>query len=229
MDIKGIRPYVHQSRLEDKYSRHEYYLTTDVEQKNTVNLHGVKIYTGADIASNHRESHPNIGTVVKTSEVGDEQFSVGDVVLVDHFKFTDLHRKKEVFHVLEEGVELYRALIGEIFFKIKDDGLECREGVLLCENVIGKFVESSLHLSEELDGKRRDIAKVTQVWEGCEKYKIGDYVLLNKGGDYRFEFNKKEYIKVDTYFDDDLAIVEDEHWIFEDIRKHKKVITRNIK
>lgn len=230
MDIK-VKPYIHYSRLSDKYHRHEYYLITNVDQKNTLEVEGGhKIYTGADLASNHRDSHANIGEVVQTSSVGDEEFKKGDILLVDHFKFTDVNRKKELFHKTENGLELYRVLSGEIYFKIVNDcQLIPREGILLCENVEGKFVDSKLELSSELNGKRRDIAKIIKVWNGCTKYKEGDYLLLNKGGDYRFTFKDKEYIKVDTYFDDDLAIVKDEEWRFEEVRQHKKVITRNIK
>lgn len=199
-----------------------YICSTDIEQKRSHNFTGddgqkYSFYIPKGVIKNHRLAHPNYGRIVYSPE--DAQFPVGTDIIVRHFTFENTSFEKQVLFE-EDGEEYYKVTNFDLLFGIINDELIPREGVLLCEHVEGKLVNTSLQVTADLEGNRRDIAKVIKTWEGCTEYTVGDYVLLAKGGDYEFTFNEKPYLKVDHYLNDVIAVVDSPEWRVDEIRKH---------
>jgi len=201
------------------YNQGYYLCTVDLNQKDTYKVADHSLTLLQRTNNNHRVSHPNVGVI--THCVGKTQFNVGDSILCHHFAFTDVSRKPKV-HMTLDGVDYYKVSTREVFFKIAGDTLIPREGNLLCEAIYDKLIETTLELAESLVDNRRDVVKVLDVWEGCEEFKAGDYVMLQKGGDYELTFNGKSFLKVDVYFKDIMAIVGDPSWRITEIRRHVK-------
>lgn len=194
-----------------------YLCSVDIEQKKKLKLGNIELYIPTEYNRNHRTSHPNYGIIEAIG--GDAEFKVGDGLLVTHFTFEGEDRKKKVFY--KEGVkEYYRAINFDVMFGVVDGELIPRKYNLLCEAVEGKFVDTMLTLSTNYEGKRRDLVRVLKTWKGCELYKEGDLLLIETNGDYGFEWEGKEYIKVDHYFGDVLAIVPSEKWYKEEVNLH---------
>lgn len=202
-------------KLEEGTPQGGYLCTIDKEQRSK---HTFKtedggtgtLYIPTEYIGDNRIKHPNIGTIVKC--FGDAQFNVGDQILCNHFTFSDHDRTFKVLYTDEDGIEYYRVLNNQVYFKINEDGtLTNRKGLLLCEGIVDKVYETSLILPDSMIEPRRDVVKVLQVFEGCTEYRVGNYLLINKGADYPFEHEKKEYLKVDVTDDFDvLAIVPDD-------------------
>lgn len=219
-----IRPIVTANHKKDYYDRDTYLCSVDLEQKKEHKFKGAdgkefKLYIAIEKQENHRISHPNYGTVEIASD--GSQFKVGDTVIVNHFCFEDVDRKAKTY--LNDGEkDLYKVGNLDLMFGVVDGEIICREGVLLCEAVEGKFIDTQLTLTADYEGKRRDIAKILKVWDGCEDFKVGEYALLAKGGDYTFTHEGKDYIKVDTYFDDCIATTDDPTIQLTELRQHVK-------
>lgn len=204
----------------DKYYEEGYYLcTVDLTQKDVYQNGSLAIQMLNRSNNNHRVSHPNVATI--THCVGKTEFNVGDTILCHHFTFTGSDRKPKV-HITKNGVDYYKVTHRELFFKIDGDRLIPREGNLVCEAIYDKLIDTFLHLSEDLVDNRRDVVKVLTVWDGCEEFKEGDFIMLQKGGDYELSHNGKSFLKVDTYFKDVMAIVGDPNWRISEVRKHVK-------
>jgi hypothetical protein len=223
------------SNIEKKHfwSKAVYLCSVDLEQKKK---HVVKGDNGQEFVlflpmeqvANHRISHPNYGVIEHVE--GETEFNVGDGLIVRHFTFEDETITPNIF-MNHKGEDLYKANNLDVMFGVVDGELIPREGVLLCEGIEGKFLNTTLELTGEVVGKRRDIARVLKTWRGCDIYKEGDIILLAKGGDYLFEWEGKEYTKVDHYFNDVIAVVPSEDWYTEELRTHAKDHneTRNVK
>lgn len=198
------------SQKKDYLYRDAYLCTVDREHRHKHEFKGEDgkdylLYLPKDKSNDHREKHPNIGTVA--SATPGAQFPVGTTVLCKHFTFEEQDNTPRIFYE-KDGEIYYRAFNFHVMFAIEGNDLVPREGILLCEPIMDKLYDTTLELSGDNVDYRRDIAKVIKVWEGCTDYEVGDYVLLNKGGDYPFDFNGKEYLKVDTYFNDVIAVVD---------------------
>ena len=110
----------------------------------------------------------------------------------------------------------------EVMFGIEEDGeLTPREGIILCEPIVGKLIDTFLEVSAEFIDYRRDVAKIIKSWDE-EMYPIDKFVLLEKGGDYYFEYNGKQLIKSDHYFDDIMAVMDEPNWRNKEVLTHKK-------
>ncbi len=208
------------------YFKDVYHVVCDQEQKNKHTFKagkgfnaeqqmfygetGVEEYTLFIVSSevkNHRLAHPNFGII--TSATPNSQFKIGDGLLTNHFTFQDESFKPKIYFTKGE-TDYYKVINLDIIAGVVEGKLTPREGVMFCEPIIGDLIETSLFAGSEYHGKRRDIARVTEVWEGCTDYKAGDIIVLNKGADYYFDWEGKEYMKVDTYFDDVLGLSETE-------------------
>ena len=216
-----MRPLVTSSQKKIWQTRHKYICTVDREHRFKHEFEGdngetYKLFLPTWLSADHRRAHPNIGTVQYASEGA--QFKPGQMLFVRHFTFEDHEGNPLHFHV-EDGVEYYRVHNWEVMAAIDGDKLIPREGILLCSAIREKLYDTFLELPPELDDYRRDIARVEQVWDGCTEYKEGDYVILAKGGDYPFDFNKREYLKVDTYSNDVIAKVDSTEWRLGDVKK----------
>jgi len=201
------------------YSKDIYICTTDLRQKKDITVDGteVKLEIAVDYNNNHRVSHPNVGTIAVASS--NSQFKVGQQIICKHFTFENAERVPNVYYT-DKNVDYFKATNFEVMFGIESDGqLTPREGILLCEAIEGTFKDDTRGFKEYTE-TRRDIAKILKVWEGCEDYKEGEYVLLAKGGDYQFDHNNKSYLKVDTYFNDAIATVDNPEWKINEKRAH---------
>src|SRR5690606_41804337 len=72
-----------------------------------------------------------------------------------------------------------------------------RVGLLLLHSCGHLRFINSFPTRRSSDLRRRDIAEIVKVWDGCKTYKVGQYVMLKLGGDYEFEHNGQKYIRVD--------------------------------
>lgn len=215
------RPLVTSGQKKVWQLRHKYVCTVDREHRFRHEFIGEdgethSLYLPKWLSADHKEAHPNIGTIVETS--GDAQFSVGQQVFVRHFTFEN-HEGEPVNFYEKDGTKYYMVHNWEVIAAIDGTQLIPREGILLCSAIREKLYDTFLDLPPELDDYRRDVALVEQVWEGCTDYKPGDYVLLAKGGDYPFEFNKREYLKVDTLNNDVIAKVDSPKWRKTEVKK----------
>lgn len=201
--------------------RDGYLCTVDREHRHTHEFKGdngetFTLFLPKDKSNDHREKHPNIGKV--ESKTNGAQFEVGDELLCKHFTFEQEDNTPKVFYE-EDGVEYYRVFNRDVMFAIRGEELIPREGILLCEPIKDKLYESTLELAPVDVDYRRDVVKVLKVWDGCEEYKPGDFIMLAKGGDYPFTHKGKEYVKVDHYFGDVIAIVGDSNHRIKEIRR----------
>lgn len=201
------------------YTKDVYILTTDLSHKKKHEVQGtdVKLEIATEYNNNHRVAHPNIGTIVIAPKNG--QFKVGQQLICKHFTFESAERVPHVMYT-KDGIDYFKATNFEVMFGIEEDGqLTPREGILLCEAIEGIFQNEGQPDKEHTE-LRRDIAKVLKVWDGCEDYVVGEYVLLAKGGDYQFTHDGKDYLKVDAYFNDVLATVDTDDWKINEKRVH---------
>lgn len=201
-----------------------YICTTDIDQKKKKIIKGeggkdLELYIGSDKNRNNRVSHPNYGTIVTTSK--DAEFKKGDGVLVTHFTFENEAREKNVLFK-QDGTEYFKVDNFQLMFGVVDGELIPRKYKLLCEPVYDKFFETSLLLTSEYEGGRRDIVKVVRTWKGCDIYKEGEYLLIEKNGDYYFDWEDKEYISVDHYFGDVLMKVPNTGWRKKEVHTHSR-------
>jgi len=206
-------------------SQGKYICTTDLHHKkrHEVNGTGVELEIVTTLNNNHRVSHPNVGTIAFAPK--DAQFKIGQQIICKHFTFENAERIPNIVYS-NNGVDYYKATNFEVMFGIEEDGeLTPREGILLCEAIEGTFQNEGQPDKQHTE-LRRDIAKILKVWDGCEDYKAGEYVLLAKGGDYQFTHNGKDYLKVDTYFNDAIATVDNEDWKINEKRVHIKDYTQ---
>lgn len=208
----------------DYWNKATYLCSVDLEQKKNHTFKGdngatFTLFLPMDDVSNHRVARPNYGTIEHVS--GESEFNVGDGLIVRHFSFENEDRTPNIF-MNHNGLDLYKVNNFDVMFGVRGDELIPRKGVLLCEGISGNLFNTTLELAGELTGKRRDLAKVLKTWEGCTEFKEGDIILLAKGGDYLFQWEGKEYTKVDHYFNDVIAIVPSEDWYTEELRTHSK-------
>ena len=152
-----------------------YILTTDIEQKESKTIqtfegNEVTLYTPQKLNNNLRTALPTIGKIVVC--LGDTEFNVGDEVICKHFTFLDINKESKHVHEDEKGTRYYKAYNEDVYFKITGDDLEPRNGVVLSEPILDKLINTTLDLTGDLVGCRRDIVKVLKTWTGCEVEKI---------------------------------------------------------
>ena len=206
------------------WDKSSYLCSVDLEHKKKHYFKGdngetFMLFLPMEEVANHRIAQANYGIIEYASL--NSQFKVGDGLLVRHFTFENEDRKPNIT-CNYKNTDLFKVNNIDVMFGVVDGELIPREGVLLCEGIEGKFLDTELELYGDFIGKRRDVARVIKVWDGCEEFKVGDIVFLAKGGDYLFEWKGVEYTKVDYYFNDVIAIVPSEEWYSQELRLHAK-------
>lgn len=200
-----------------------YIMTCDLQQKESKQVETVNgqltLYTPQKYNNNHRTAHPNIGTVVQT--IGDCEFNVGDELMCKHFVFEKEDKTPNHFYE-ENGVKYYKVYNMDVMYKITADSLICRKFILLCKPIYDKLLNTFLEVSGAMEDYRRDVAEVIGVWDCCEDYKVGEYVLLEKGGDYHFSHKGQDYVKCDHSFDDIVAVIDSPKWRTSEVLTHAK-------
>lgn len=215
-----FKPYINPLKKKDRLRDEEYIVTVDMEQKNKVYLGdtGIEITMMREYNPDNRDTHPVIATIVYSSE--GSQFKEGDTVWCKHFTFEDHNFNSKHFYEDEHRGRYFKASKFDVMFGIKGDEIVPRTGILICEKVQGKFIDTTIEVEGGYEGARRDIARVVQVWEGGKDYKVGDYVMLKYGADYPINFKGRELLKVDHYFDDVYAITDTSDTYDSVLRKH---------
>lgn len=222
MSNKQFKPYVSPKNKKSHFHKDVYVMTCDMEHHLRHKIKGTDIELVLNQVGNldHRQTHPTIGKVISSNE--GSQFKVDTEVICNHYTFENHMKESEHFYTDINGDRYFKVSNFNVMFGIIDGELVPREGVLLCEAVDGKFTNTLLEMTTDNEGRRRDIAKVIMIWEGCTEYKVGDYVMLKYGADYPFTFKGKNYIKVDHYFNDIYAISDTAESYDSVIKKHVK-------
>lgn len=197
-----------------------YICTVDREQREKKQIGEFLLYTPQKYNNNHRTAHPQVGTIVKT--YGNTEFKEGMRVYCKNLTFETENKEPKVYFQ-ENGVDYYLAINEDVIFGIdEEDNLIPREGMLLCEPIEDKLIDTSLELLGSYVDYRRDVAKVLKTWRGCFEFEVGEYVLFEKNGDYHFTWNNKDYIASNHYFDDILGVIDTPEWRAEELRIHQK-------
>lgn len=200
-----------------------YIMTCDLEQKEWHELGNTGILLKRVNAYNddNRQTRPTIGTIVYASEGA--PLKVGMKAICRHFTFENSDGSRTNFSEDEELGKLFLVDNYNLCFGIdENDNLINREGVLLCKPIYGKFKDTTVELASDYEGRRRDIAQVVQVWNGCTEFKVGDYVMLKLGGDYEFKHNGETYLRVDAQNNDVYAISDSLDTYDSAMQKHAK-------
>lgn len=175
------------------------------------------LYIPTESINNQISAYPTTAEVVE-SFGEDPTFKAGDIVIVEQNVMRTPERgfrEWNVFYEDEEHGELYRSFGIDTFVRINPDkSLTPRKGILICETTYRDNYSTTLdiELPDSAKTKRRDLVRVTTVWDGCDEYKTGDYLLIERSADWRFSLDGKEHIKVDTFFNDVIAVVDSESW-----------------
>lgn len=204
------------------YEEAVYICSCDMEQKKNKEIKTdggdvIKLYTGLEKNRNHRISHPNVG-IIKNC-YGETEFKEGDEIITTHFAFEEDSGKSKSFYNAND-VDYFKITNFDLIAGFTNGKLTPRKYNLLCKPLESKMVETELSLTGEKDDRRRDVVRVTHIWNGCEDYEVGDLVMIEKNGDYYFEYKGEEYIKVDTHFDDVVMKVDSEDWRKDEIHTH---------
>lgn len=201
---------VYRAEKEDYYEKDLYVLEClDRDTFNKRKIGSSEILLMTDRQENNLHRFPVRGKVVTSNK--SSQFKKGDELICRYHTFNNPNNGQDKATILKEGEKLYTVKNRSIICAVTEDGLEPREGVLICEPLNGNLVSTSLHLSGDMQGRRRDLVKVIQCFEGS-KAKVGDYLLLSMGGDYEFYYKDKLYLAVDEYYEDYYAIVDSPDW-----------------
>lgn len=176
------------------------------------------LYIPTESINNQTVAYPTTGVVV--AAYGENpSFKEGDVVVVEQNVIRTPERKFRewnVFWTTEDGEDLFKSFAIDTFCKINEDGtLTPREGVLICKNVYRENYSTALDLQlpDSAKSKRRDLVQVHTTWDSDEcNYKVGDYLLIHRAADWRFKLKNEEYIVIDHYFEDVIAVVDSPDW-----------------
>lgn len=189
---------------QDTFGKDEMYvMTADLEQNETKEIKKfdggtVTLYTPQKYNANFRTALPKIGTI--TRAIGkDCKFSAGTKLLCSHFTF--VNEKRESTHFSEiDGVKYYRVTNLDILAGVVGGQLIPQDEVIICEPVVGKLIKTDLELGDGLIDMRRDVAKILTVPEKYkDTYAVGNYLFLDEGADYLFDFNGKTFIAVELF------------------------------
>lgn len=202
------------NRLEtDDYYDKDLYLVecTDEDTFDEVRLtDDIKIKIDKRYAENNLHKHPVKGKVIHAND--DSEFKVGENLICKFWAFRNADTEEYQDHIVKDGKKLFFIRLSDIVCSVDNKGqLRPRKGTIICQPIYGKLMHSSLYLTSNNEGRRRDIVKVINPCPDT-KVKKGDYLLTQLGGDYEFYNGRELLISVDEYFDDYYAIVDSEHW-----------------
>lgn len=210
MDNVEIFEYVN----EDEYSYYDKdkYLVKCIDRDtfDKVTIGGVEIQLAVKYQKNGLHKNPVRAMIVKSNK--SSEFKEGDELICTYDTFVDPTHLTDKADLTIDGEKYYVIKNRNIICKVNSDGnIIPRQGVLICEPIYEKLISTTLELSGGLKGRRRDLVKVIQTYEGS-KATVGDYLLTKMGGDYEFYTNGLLHIAVDEYYEDYYAIVKDEYW-----------------
>lgn len=162
---------------------------------------GIVIEIAAECNMDIRGNSDQVGVIISTPE-GHPFFKDGDKVLT-HYLASAAGSSFE-----HDKVEYHKVTPQQMFAKINEnDELETGEDIYLCQDIVVEAKTESGILTT-FDGVKKETMKlvVTHVpslvnknWAD-EKIKIGDVIMPQDNYNYRFTYNKKEYVKIEQKF-----------------------------
>lgn len=207
-DIEVYRP----TDIEDYYEREVYLVECiDEDTYDEVNLtDDITIKIDKRFAINNLHKFPVRGRIIRSKE--NYEFKEGDEVITKYWAFRKSEDGSIKDHIEKNGKKYFLLKPSDIVCKIDEmGGLTPREGTIICEPIFGDLIHSSLHLSSNMRGRRRDLVRAINPCK-TTRVKEGDYLMTQHGGDYEFYVGKKLYISVDEKFDDYFAITDSPDW-----------------
>lgn len=208
--MDNIRAY----RVEgEDYYESEVYLVEciDEETYDEVSLTDeVSIKIDKRFSKNNLHKFPVRGRIIKSSP--NAQFKEGEEIITKFWAFRKSEDGSDKEHTIIKGKKYYILKPLDIICSINKKGeLRPRHGIIICKPVVGDLIHSSLHLSTNMQGRRRDIVEVINPCQ-TTRVKVGDFLLTQFGGDYEFYVGKDLFLSVDERFDDYFAIVDSTDW-----------------
>lgn len=190
-----------------------YLVTSDLFHKEVHNFKGdngetFTLYTPRDQSNNIKERNPNLATVV--AAFGDTDFKKGDVLVIDHYVLKNHDDSLNHIWEDEKGVKYWKVENYDVFGCLEGDRIKPNSEILLCEYLEDKLIETTLDLAASLVDKRQDLAKI--VFSSDDKYKPGQYILVEDYALYEIEHEGKKYAKVDISMNDIMAVVDSPKW-----------------
>jgi hypothetical protein len=162
---------------------------------------GIVIEISAECNVDIRGNSDQVGIIV--SAPSDEKFfNDGDKVLTHYLASAD----SNCFHY--GGKDYYRVTKAQMFAKIhEDETLEPAEDIYFCDDVVVDSTTESGILTT-FDGKKNELLKlvithipssISKVWAD-DKLNVGDVIMPFDNYNYKFTYNKKEYVKIEHKF-----------------------------
>lgn len=171
---------------------------------------GIIIEIAAECNVDIRGNSDQVGTIISIPE-GHTFFKNGDKVLTHYLASADGNAFQH------EGEELHRVTLPQMFAKIDDnDNLYTAEDIYLCEDVVidsetesGIITTFSGEKNEQLQLRvTHSPSTLNKMWLD-DKINPGDLIMPFDSYNYRFTYNKKEYVKIEhkfisgVYFDEE--------------------------
>ena len=162
---------------------------------------GVVIEIAAECNMDIRGNSDQVGIIVSAPET-QTFFKNGDKVLTHYLSSAD----GNAFQY--GGEEYHRVTLNQMFAKIDDnDEFELAEDIYFCEDLIVEAkTESGIYTT--FDGEKKEKAKLVvthtpsslnKIWADA-KINVGDVLMPQDDYNYKFTYNKKEYVKIDHKF-----------------------------
>ncbi len=162
---------------------------------------GIVIEIAAECNMDIRGNSDQIGTIV--SAPADEKFfKDGDTVLTHYLASADSGRFSY------GGQDYYKVTKAQMFAKIHEDGeLEPAEDIYFCSDIVVDSTTESGILTT-IDGKKNELLRlvithipssINKMWAD-DKINVGDVIMPFDNYNYRFTYNKKEYVKIEHKF-----------------------------
>lgn len=162
---------------------------------------GIVIEIAAECNTDIRGNSDQVGVIVSAPE-GHKFFKNGDKVLTHYLSSSD----GNAFN--HDGVEYHRVTLNQIFAKINDnDEFELAEDIYFC-NEVKTEAKTDSGILTTFDGEKSEPLKLkithtpsslNKIWAD-NKINVGDIVMPQDTYNYKFIYNKVEYIKIDHKF-----------------------------
>jgi co-chaperonin GroES (HSP10) len=162
---------------------------------------GIVIEIAAECNMDIRGNSDQVGIIISAPET-QTFFKNGDKVLTHYLASAD----GNAFQY--DGQEYHRVTLSQIFAKINNnDEFELAEDIYLCEDLIVEAkTESGIITTFSGEKKEKSKLVVTHIPSSINKnwadgkINIGDVIMPQDDYNYKFTYNKKEYVKIDHKF-----------------------------
>lgn len=199
-----------------------YLISVDVFQKEKHSFTGedgkdYTLYTPRDQTNNIKDRNPNIAII--EAAFGETDFIPGQIIIIDHFVVQNHDKSSNHIYEDETGKKYWKVENYDVFACLKDGNVIPNTGILLCEYVEDKLVETNLELPDSMIDKRQDLAKI--IYSSDDRYPAGKFIIVEDYALYEIEYNGKKYAKVDINMHDIVAVTDSPDWRKEKILNMK--------